>query len=295
MILRALLAVIVSVFILAWFTLFTVDQREQAILFQLGVMKRADFKPGLHVMMPFINQVRKFDIRVLNYDTSPERFLTLEKKDLMVDSFIKWKIANVETYYRRTGGDNRRAEVLLAQKVNDSLRGEFGKRTVQEVVADARGDVMEAVTKAVKEHGQELGIQIVDVRIKRIDLPAEVSNSVYQRMRAERERVAREFRGRGGEAAERIRAAADRERTQLLAEAYREAEKIRGEGDAKATAVYAESFGKDADFFAFYRSLNAYKASFGSDKDVLVLEPDSEFFKFLKNSKGTSKSNGEGK
>lgn len=269
------------VLILGWFSVFTVNEREQAILFRLGEIQRADFAPGLHFMIPVINNVLKLPKWILDLEAESARFLTSEKKDVIVDFFAKWRIDNVGAYYRATGGDERRARLLLLQRINDSLRGEFGKRTVQQVVADSRGDVMRIVTEAIREHGRELGVTVIDVRTKRIELPAEVSTAVYDRMRAERERVARELRSQGAEAAERIRAAADRERTVVLAEAYRESEKVRGEGDAKATDIYGRAYGKDPDFYAFYRSLNLYKSSFGAGNDILVLEPRSELFRYF--------------
>ena len=267
--------------LLGWLSMFTVDQREYGVLLRLGEIKRWDYTPGLHFKVPFIDTVRKFDSRLMSMDAEPERFLTIEKKDLIVDSFVKWRIKDPEVYYRRTGGDVRRASLLLFQRINDGLRGEFGKRTVQEVIAGKRGDVMKLVAQGTAEQGKELGVEVVDVRIKRIDLPDEVSNAVYDRMRAERQRVAKEFRSRGEEAAERIRAKADRERVEILAEAYREAEKTRGGGDAQAAEIYAKAFGNNPEFYAFYRSLGAYQRSFGSHNDILLIEPDSEFFNYF--------------
>jgi modulator of FtsH protease HflC len=269
------------ILILGWFSVFTVDQREHALLRRLGSIQRAEFTPGIHFKIPLIERVFKFDRRLLDLEAEPARFLTSEKKDVIVDSFVKWRIADVADYYRATGGDERRARMLLLQWINDSLRGEFGKRTVREVVADARGDVIKIVTGAAKAQGRELGLTVIDVRIKRIELPQEVSTAVYDRMRAERSRVSHELRSRGAEAAERIRAAADRERTVVLAEAYGEAESVRGEGDAKAAEVYAQAYGKNSEFYAFYRSLNVYKSSFGTHNDILLLEPDSEFFHYF--------------
>ncbi len=273
---------LLTVLLLGWFSMFTVDERQRAILFRLGEIQRADFTPGLHFMIPVINKVLKFDARLLDLEAEPARFLTSEKKDVIVDSYVKWRIDNVGAYFRATGGDERRARLLLLQKINDSLRAEFGKRTVRQVVADARGEVMKIVTEAAKELGRDLGVTVVDVRTKRIELPAEVSTAVYDRMRAERDRTARELRSRGAEAAERIRAAADRERTVVLAEAYREAEMTRGTGDAKAADIYGQAYGKSPEFYAFYRSLNVYKNSFGAGgSDILVLEPSSEFFHYF--------------
>jgi membrane protease subunit HflC len=221
---------------------------------------------------------------LLNLEQQPQRYLTAEKKDVLVDYYGKWRISNVQQFYTSTrGGDIDYANGLLGQRINRALRDEFGRRTVQEVVAGARGEILDIVTAATSQLEAELGIKIVDVRLKRIDLPEEVSSSVYERMRAERLRVAKDFRARGEEAAERIRANADRERQVILAGAYRDAETIRGEGDAQATEIYASAYGKNAEFYGFYRRLGAYQASFGSGRDILVLEPDSDFFKFFGN------------
>ncbi|MGH8644002.1 MAG: protease modulator HflC [Gammaproteobacteria bacterium] len=262
-------------------SLFTVGETETAILFRLGEIKRADFKPGLHFKIPVINNVKKFDDRILSLDFEPQRFLTKEKKDVIVDLFLKWRIMDVASYYRATGGDERRAGLLVYQSINSYLRGEFGRHTVKEVVSGERGAIMSRVTEAAKQQSGELGLNVVDVRIKRIDLPTEVSSAVYNRMRAERERFARDLRSRGAEAGERIRADADRERTQILAGAYRDAQKIRGEGDAKATETYAMAYGKDPEFYAFWGSLGAYREGLQGKEDLLVLEPDSEFFKYF--------------
>lgn len=272
--------------ILGYMSVFTVDEREQALLLFLGEIRRADYEPGLHFKIPGVNRVRKFETRLLNIDSEPERFLTIEKKDVIVDSFVRWRITDVARYFRATGGDERRAGILLFQKINAGLREEFGRRTVQQVVSGERGALMNAVTKSANDQVRELGMSIVDVRVKRIDLPAEVSASVYSRMRAERERVARDFRSRGAEAAERITANADRDRTVLLAEAYRDAEVLRGEGDAIAAKTYADAYGADASFYDLYRSLLAYRSSFSGKDDVLMFAPDSEFFKYFKDPLG---------
>ena len=274
---------LVVIAIVAYMSLFTVNERERAILLKLGEIHRSDYTAGLHFMVPFYNNVRKFDRRLLTFDSSPERYLTGEKKDVIVDSYVRWRIYDVEQYFKATRGDERGAGILLFQKVDAALREQFGNRTVKEVVSGERGAIMAHVTEEANKQVKELGMQIDDVRVKRIDLPAEVSNSVYQRMRAERERVARDHRSRGAEAAERIRANADRERIVILAEAYREAETTRGEGDATAAETYANAYTVDEEFYALYRSLNAYRASFGNKNDVLLLEPDSEFFKYFKN------------
>ncbi len=272
--------------LIIWASVFTVDERQKAILFKFGEILRSDYEPGLHFKMPIINNVRKFDQRILTIDQQPERFLTAEKKDLIVDSFVKWRIANVEEYFKTTQGDEELAGRLLYQNINNGLRDEFGKRTVQEVIAGDRTEIMKIMTAEATDKAKTLGIEVVDVRIKKIDLPARVSDSVYRRMRAERERVARDFRSKGAEAAERIRADADRQRSIILAEAYRDSEIVRGEGDAKATNIYAQAFTKDEDFFRFHRSVNAYKNNFSSAEDIILLEPDSEFFRYFSESGG---------
>ena len=269
-----------------WASVFTVDERQRAILFKFGEILAADFEPGLHFKMPLINNVRKFDKRILTIDQQPERFLTAEKKDLIVDSFVKWRIADVVQYFKTTQGDETLAGRLLYENINNGLRDEFGKRTVQEVIAGDRTEIMQIMTSEATEKAKTLGIEVIDVRIKKIDLPARVSDSVYRRMRAERERVARDFRSKGAETAERIRADADRQRSVILAEAYRDSEIVRGEGDAKATDIYAEAFSKNVDFFRFNRSINAYKSNFSTADDVILLQPDSEFFRYFSNSRG---------
>jgi membrane protease subunit HflC len=269
-----------------WASVFTVDERQKAILFKFGEILASDFEPGLHFKMPVINNVKKFDKRILTIDQQPERFLTAEKKDLIVDSFVKWRIADVVQYFKTTQGDEAQAGRLLYQNINNGLRDEFGKRTVQEVIAGDRTEIMSIMTAEATEKARTLGIEVIDVRIKKIDLPARVSDSVYRRMRAERERVARDFRSKGAEAAERIRADADRQRSIILAEAYRDSEVVRGEGDAKATDIYAEAFSKNEDFFRFNRSINAYKNNFSTAGDIILLEPDSEFFRYFSNSRG---------
>ena len=286
MLLRILMLVIL-VSIVAYFSLFRVQQYEQAIVFQFREIQRSNYEPGLHFMLPIINTVKKFETRLLNLDQEPQRFLTVEKKDVIVDYYAKWYIADVRKFYVATrGGDVQYAAGLLGQRINRALRDEFGKRTVQEVVAGERGEILDVVETTTEQLHDELGITVVDVRTKRIDLPEEVSNSVYARMRAERTRVAKDFRARGGEAAERIRADADREREIILANAYRDAEISRGEGDAKATEIYAQAFGKNQEFYTLYRSLNAYRTSFSNNNDILLLEPDSDFFKYFNNSQG---------
>ena len=272
-----------------WLSIFTVDERENAILLKFGEITGYDFEPGIHFKIPLVNNVIKFDKRILTIDQKPERFLTLEKKDLIVDSYVKWRIVDVVQYYKTTKGDENQAGRLLYQNINNGLRDEFGKRSVQEVIAGDRTEIMGIMTSQASEKAKKLGIQVIDVRIKKIDLPDRVSGSVYSRMRAERERVAKEFRSRGAEAAERIRADADRQSRIIRAEAYRDSEIDRGEGDAKATEIYAKAYSKDQEFYKFYRSLNAYKANFSSAEDVILLEPDSDYFKYFKDPRGKKK------
>lgn len=286
MILRIIIPVILLA-IVAYFSVFRVQEYEQAIVFQFKEIQRSDYEPGLHFMIPVINTAQKFETRLLNLDQEPQRFLTVEKKDVIVDYYAKWVISDVEKFYVATrGGDVQYATGLLGQRINRALRDEFGKRTVQEVVAGERGEILDVVETTTDQLRDELGITVVDVRTKRIDLPEEVSNSVYARMRAERTRVAKDFRARGEEAAERIRANADREREIILANAYKDAETVRGEGDARATEIYALSFGEDEEFYTLYRSLNAYRTSFNNNSDILLLEPDSDFFRYFNNSTG---------
>ncbi len=267
--------------------MYTVEQQQSAILFQLGEIKRDDLQPGLHWKLPLINNVRKFDARIQTMDAQPERFLTSEKKNVIVDAFVKWRISDVSRFYTATGGgDVNSANLRLSQIVKDSLRDEFGKRTIQEVISGERNQIMEVLTLKANKQSEELGLQVVQVRIMRIDLPPEVSTSVFQRMEAERQRVAKDLRSKGMEAAERIRAEADRDRTVILAEAFRDAEQMRGEGDAKASEIYAKAYNNDREFYALYRSLEAYRATFQGKEDILVLDPKSEFFKYLESSAG---------
>lgn len=277
------LAIIIG---LASVSMFRVYENERAILFQLGKIERFDFEPGLYFKLPFFQNVIKYDIRLQTLDSEPQRFLTGEKKDVIVDSFVRYQINDVVKYHISTGGDARRAGILLYQKINDGLRSEFGKRTVQEVVSGQRGAIMNIVTKTADERGHELGMEIIDVRLKRIDLPAEVSQNVYERMRSERARVAREFRARGEKESIKIKADADRSRTVVGANAYREAETLRGTGDAGAAEIYAQAFNRNPEFYDFYRSLTAYKTSFRNGGDVFLLDPDSEFFRYFSNPYG---------
>lgn len=286
MLLNSLKFGIPVVLLVTWLSVFTIDERENAILLKFGEITGSDFTPGIHLKIPLINKVIKFDRRILTIDQKPERFLTLEKKDLIVDSYVKWRIKDVVQYYKTTKGDENQAGRLLYQNINNGLRDEFGKRTVQEVIAGDRTEIMGLMTLQASEKAKKLGIEVIDVRIKKIDLPDRVSESVYRRMRAERERVAKEFRSRGAEAAERIRADADRQSQIVRAEAYRDSEIDRGEGDAKATEIYAEAFNQDKEFYKFYRSLNAYKSNFSSSNDVILLEPDSDYFRYFKDPSG---------
>jgi membrane protease subunit HflC len=266
-------------------SLFIVDERQVAIKFRLGEIVDSAYEPGLHVKAPWpIMNVRKFDKRVLTLDTRPERFLTGEKKNVSVDFFIKWRISNPATYYTSFGGDERQAGLRLLQIMKNGLQLEFDKRTIKQVVSDDRSEMMDSLTLKGNAEVEPFGIEIVDVRIKQIELPEDVRNSVFQRMRAERERIAKEHRAQGQEAAKGIQAIAERERTVILAEATRDAEETRGEGDARATEIYASAYGRNQEFYEFYRSMNAYRSALANQSDVLVLEPDTEFFKYFGNS-----------
>ena len=264
-------------------SIFTVDQRQYAVVFQLGEMKRAIAEPGLYFKVPMVQNVRYFEKRIITLDNAePERFITSEKKNVLVDSYIKWRIVDPQLYYISVGGDESRAKTRLNQTVNAGLREEFGKRTVHDVVSGERDKIMDQMREKADADARKIGVQIVDVRLKRVELPTEVSDAVYRRMEAERKRVANELRSEGSAEAEKIRADADRQREIIIAEAYRDAQKIKGEGDAKSTATYAQAFGQNAEFYAFYRSLEAYRNSFKSKSDVLVVEPNSDFFKYMK-------------
>ena len=266
-------------------SIFVVSEIERAVKLRFGEIVQFDLEPGLHFKWPIVNSIRYFDSRILTLDAQPQRYLTSEKKALMVDSFIKWRIKDVAKYFTTTGGDEERAKRLLSQRVDTGLRNEFGTRTVKEVVSGERDQLMNSLTSMLDGIAQqELGVEVIDLRVKRIDLPLEVSESVYNRMRTERERLARELRAQGNEVAEKIRATADKDKTIILADAYREAEETRGNGDAKATATYAEAYSKDPEFYDFTRSLKAYQATFQSKGDILLIDPDSDFFKYLNNS-----------
>lgn len=276
----SLAALVVAALVVYSFT-FVVREWEMALKLRLGEIVDSDYAPGLHLKVPILHNVKKFDGRIQTLDARPERFLTIEKKDVIVDSYVKWRIVNVAQYFRSTGGSDSRTALLLAERINTSLRDEFGKRTIKEVVSGERAEIMENLTKDADQKANALGAEVIDVRVKRIDLPPEVSESVYERMRAERERVARDLRARGGEIAEKIRANADRQRTVILANAYREAEELRGTGDAQATEIFANAYEQNAEFYSFYRSLNAYRSVFRSSSDMLVLDPSSEFFRYF--------------
>ncbi|THF59235.1 protease modulator HflC [Pseudothauera rhizosphaerae] len=276
--------------LLASMTLFTVDQRQYAIVFQLGEVKQVIQEPGLKFKWPLIQNVRYFDRRILTIDTpEPERFITAEKKNVLVDHFVKWRIIDPQLYYVSVAGDEARARIRLLQTVNAGLREEFGRRTVHDVVSGERDRIMDQMRERADRDARTIGVQILDVRLKRVDLPGEVSEAVYRRMEAERTRVANELRSLGAAEAERIRADADRQREVIVAEAYRDAQRTKGEGDARATAIYAQAFGKNADFYSFWRSLEAYRSSFADKGDVLVVDPSSDFFKFMKSSGGAKK------
>lgn len=282
--LNVLGGIVALILVVLSMSMFTVDQRQYALVFQLGEVKRSITEPGLYFKVPMIQNVRFFDRRILTLDSAdPERFITSEKKNVLVDSYIKWRIVDPNLYYISVGGDETRARTRLSQTVNAGLREEFGKRLVNDVISGERDKIMNEMREKADVDARRIGVQIVDVRLKRVELPDEVSGAVYSRMEAERKRVANELRSEGAAEAEKIRADADRQREVIIAEAYREAQKVKGEGDAKAAATYAEAFGKSPEFYAFYRSLEAYRNSFASKNDVLVVEPNSDFFKYMKN------------
>lgn len=276
---------LVLLLILVSMSAYTVDVRDKALLFSLGEIKDANLKPGLHFKIPLVNNVIKFDSRILTLDARPERFLTVEKKNVTVDFFVKWRIEDVARYYRATRGQERKAQNRLSQIIKDGLRNEFAKRTIQQVVSGERQEIMSSISSTSKKLAKELGIGVVDVRISQIDLPDEVSGSVYERMRAERARIAKELRAQGQEAAERLRAYADRERTVILASAYKDSQVLRGEGDAKAAEIYARAYSVDPEFYSFHRSMESYRNSFHNKSDLMVLEPESDFFRYFKNPK----------
>jgi membrane protease subunit HflC len=274
-------AALVAVLLLALSSLFVVRQHEFAIKFEFGEIVRADYGPGLHFRVPFVHTVRKFDKRVLTFDSRPEPFLTSEQKAVMVDFFVKWRIENVSAYYRATAGDERLAASRLTEILRAGLKNEINKRTLQQVVSAERSEVMDTMTREANQQVAAFGVTIVDVRVKQIEFPDQVVNSVFDRMRSERQQVATKLRAEGAEQAERIRAEADRNATVLLAESYRDAERLRGEGDGQSAGIYARAYGRDAEFFAFYRSLEAYRKGIGDGRSVLVLDPKSEFFRYF--------------
>ena len=287
------IAILVLVVVLMSGALFVVKEGERAIVIQFGKVQRDDatgdtkvFTPGLHFKLPFIDSVKHLDARVQTLDDSPARFVTSEKKDLIVDSYVKWRIDDFARYYLSTGGNKLQAEALLKQKVNNGLRSEFGTRTIGQIVSGERSALMNQAMEQAATSSDALGIEIVDVRVKQINLPTEVSNSIFQRMRAERDAVAREHRSEGQEQAEVIRANIDAKVTVMLADAERNARQLRGEGDALAAQIYADAYSKNAEFYSFLRSMDAYKASFDSKQDVMVIGPDSDFFRYMNGSKG---------
>lgn len=268
-----------------WMSAFIVHEKELAIKFKLGEIIKSDFTPGLYFQIPILNNVRKFDSRILTLDTPSERFLTSEKKNVIVNSFVKWRISDPKLYYTATGGDERQAIARMSSIVNDELKSQIGAKTMREVISGERAMIMQVVTDNAGVKIKDLGIDLIDVRIKKVELPENVSINVYRRMATERLTVAKEFRSRGEEKAKQIRANADRQREEILAEAYRKSEEIRGQGDASASKIYADSYNQDKDFYSFTRSLRAYENAFGNNQDLIVLSPESDFFKFFKDSK----------
>jgi membrane protease subunit HflC len=279
-----ILIALIALLVVLSASMFTVDQRQNALVFQLGEVVSVKTKPGLYFKLPLVQNVRYFDTRILTMDSAdPERFITSEKKNVLVDSFIKWRVIDARQFYVSVGGDERRAQIRLNQTVNDGLRAEFGKRTINAVVSGSREEIMSIIRAKADQDARTIGVQVVDVRIKRVDLPEAVSENVYRRMEAERKQVANELRSTGAAEAEKIRADADKQKDVIVAEAYRDAQGVKGEGDAKAASVYAASYGKNAEFYAFYRSMQAYRESFASKSDVMVLDPSADFFKYMKN------------
>ncbi len=278
--------VIILFLILFSLSTFTVDQREHALVFRLGEIVSVKEEPGLYLKAPLVDNVKFFDKRILTFDSrNPDRFITSEKKNVLVDSYIKWRIIDPSKYYVSVNGDERQAERRLTQTVNDGLRAEFGKRTILEVIAGERSEIMSILREQADEDSRQIGVEIVDVRLRRVDLPDEVSDSVYQRMRAERQEVASELRSQGFAESEKIRADAEKQRDIIITQAYKEAQEIKGSGDAKASRIYADTFSKNKEFYDFYRSLEAYRKSFSGKDDIMVLDANSDFFKYLRNSK----------
>jgi modulator of FtsH protease HflC len=280
----SILVGLVLVLVVLSASMFTVDQRQNALVFQLGEVISVKTEPGLYFKLPLIQNVRFFDTRILTLDSAdPERFITSEKKNVLVDSFIKWRVIDAKQFYVSVGGDETRAQIRLNQTVNDGLRAEFGKRTINEVVSGRRDEIMSIIREKADQDARKIGVQVVDVRIKRVDLPETVSENVYRRMEAERKQVANELRSTGAAEAEKIKADADKQKEVIVAEAYRDAQSVKGEGDAKAANVYAAAYGRNPEFYAFYRSMQAYRESFKSKNDVMVLDPSADFFKYMKN------------
>ena len=281
---------LIVVLVLLSMSAFTVDQREFAMVFRLGEIVSVKKSPGLYFKVPLVENVRFFEKRIVTLDwVEPDRFITSEKKNVLVDSFVKWRITEPAKYYVSVRGDEKQAEARLSQMVNDGLRAEFGKRTIHDVVSGERDKIMDILRQKADREARQMGIEVLDVRLKRVDLPEEVSGSVFQRMEAERKRVANDLRSQGAGAAEKIRADADKQREVIIAEAFREAQRTKGEGDAKAAETYAAAYGKNPEFYAFYRSLDAYRNSFKNKSDVMVLQPDSDFFKYMRDAGGKKK------
>jgi len=265
-------------------SVFTVSETQKAIKFRFGEIVTVNYEPGLYFKIPFINSVKHFESRILTLESSPEKFLTSEKKNVSVDSFTKWRIKDISKYYKTVSGDPQQANIRLDQIVKDAMRGEFSKRTIRELVSSERGQIRDILISAANPVADEMGIEIIDIRVMRVDLPSEVSSSVYRRMEAERARVARDFRSRGAEMAERIRADADRQREIILGEAYRDAELKRGEGDAIASDTYEKAYARNSEFFTFYRSLNSYRRAFSDTGSSIVIDSTSDFFKYFNKS-----------
>ncbi len=266
---------------------FAVQENQMGLRLQLGEIVDSDYEPGLHFKMPLVQSIQLFDKRIQTLDLEPERFLTVEKKFVVVDSFAKWRISDVAQYFRSTRGSHTQTQRLLSARINAALRDEFGKRTIKEVVSGERSEIMRKLARKADESAADLGVEIVDVRVKQIDFEEAISENIYERMRTERHRVAAELRAEGAEAAERIQADADRQRTEILADAYRDAELLRGEGDAKAADIYARAFDQDREFYSFWRSLKAYRDVFRDGNSMLVLDPDSSFFRYFKSETST--------
>ncbi len=268
-------------------SVYIVTEYERAVVLRFGSLKNADVAPGIHIKIPVVDKLRKFDGRILTLDAQPESYYTLENKRLIVDSFAKWRIKDVETYYKATGGSEGTADSLLSSRVGDGLRNQFGRRVLHEVVSGKRDELMLELTEELNVTTEKLlGIEVLDVRVKRIDLPEDVSQSVYDRMAADREKEAREYRSEGGEQSEKIRADSDRQVTVLAANAYSDSEKTRGDGDATAAGIYAAAYQKDAEFYTFVRSLSGYETAFANKQDLMVVDPKSDFFRYLNQSKG---------